>query len=425
MSAMIGTARAQWPQWGGPNRNFTVETSGLADKWPEDGPPGLWHRALGDGYSGIVVDDGLVFTTYRKNHTDEVEFTVALDVRTGRTVWEHSIPSPLVKPVRDWGHGPNSTPLIVGDRLYSIGTNAVVQCFDKKKGTVFWKHDLVREFDVPPITNVGYSCSPIAYKNTIIVPADMRRADESGATPPGTPGAARPRSPASTLMAFDAVTGDLLWRSLDLRMGVASPILIQDAGQDELVVYTVDGVVGVDPSNGKLRWHVPFTAETVVATPVWNGADLIFYSSADEAIGSSVISLSNQGSEVERQTLWSNRKVRGDLGTPVRDGDYIYIPQRDLLTCVNIRTGERLWVERGYPTASCVRAGRRLLVLDQNGQLTLAGAAPDGLSVLARSKVAERFSFTVPTLVDTTLYVRDRKHIMALDLGKRGVDGAG
>ena len=43
-----------WPQWGGPNRDFTVETGGLADKWPEDGPRSLWHRELGSGYSAMV-----------------------------------------------------------------------------------------------------------------------------------------------------------------------------------------------------------------------------------------------------------------------------------------------------------------------------------------------------------------------------------
>ena len=71
--AAFGTepAAAQWPQWGGPNRDFTVETSGLADTWPEDGPARLWHRELGDGYSAIVYDDGLLYTMYRKARMDK------------------------------------------------------------------------------------------------------------------------------------------------------------------------------------------------------------------------------------------------------------------------------------------------------------------------------------------------------------------
>ena len=49
--AAASEAQAQWPQWGGPNRNFAVATTGLADEWPEGGPRKLWHRELGAGYS--------------------------------------------------------------------------------------------------------------------------------------------------------------------------------------------------------------------------------------------------------------------------------------------------------------------------------------------------------------------------------------
>ncbi|UCE59164.1 MAG: hypothetical protein JSU63_17185 [Phycisphaerales bacterium] len=54
LATLIAQARAQWPQWGGPNPNFTVETSGLADKWPEGGPKKLWVRELGDGWQWLV-----------------------------------------------------------------------------------------------------------------------------------------------------------------------------------------------------------------------------------------------------------------------------------------------------------------------------------------------------------------------------------
>ena len=85
--------------------------------------------------------------------------------------------------------------------------------------------------------------------------------------------------------------------------------------------------------------------------------------------------------------------------------------------CVNFETGERVWAERGYPNAWCLRAGGRLIILDENGQLTLATATPEGLTVHGQCQVTEKYSLTAPTLVGTTLYVRDRKHIMALDLG--------
>ena len=46
------------------------------------------------------------------------------------------------------------------------------------------------------------------------------------------------------------------------------------------------------------------------------------------------------------------------------------------------------------------------------------GEAPQGLDVLDTVQVTESISWTLPTLVGTKLYLRDKKHILALDLPK-------
>ncbi|HWI20037.1 MAG TPA: hypothetical protein VNT81_19930 [Vicinamibacterales bacterium] len=58
-------ANDSWRQWGGPNRNFMVNSTGLAEKWPETGPPVIWTRPLGTGHSAILVDEGRLYTMYR------------------------------------------------------------------------------------------------------------------------------------------------------------------------------------------------------------------------------------------------------------------------------------------------------------------------------------------------------------------------
>jgi hypothetical protein len=104
-----------WPQWGGPNRNFLVDATGLADRWPDAGPRVLWSRPLGTGHSAIVADEGRLFTLYRvgngrerKGPWDAEERVIALDVRTGETLWEHKYPSSLED--FNFGAGPHSTP---------------------------------------------------------------------------------------------------------------------------------------------------------------------------------------------------------------------------------------------------------------------------------------------------------------------------
>ena len=83
---------------------------------------------------------------------------------------------------------------------------------------------------------------------------------------------------------------------------------------------------------------------------------------------------------------------------------------------MNLRTGKPAWRERGFAKATCVYGDGKILILDENGQLALATATPEGLTVHSKCKIAEPYSWAAPTLVGKTLYVRDRKHVMALDL---------
>ena len=85
---------------------------------------------------------------------------------------------------------------------------------------------------------------------------------------------------------------------------------------------------------------------------------------------------------------------------------------------MNLDTGKRTWAERGYKTASCVYGDGKVIILDENGKLTLATATPEEFTAHSQCQITERHSLTPPTLVGTTLYVRDRKHIMALDVGE-------
>lgn len=57
--------------------------------------------------------------------------------------------------------------------------------------------------------------------------------------------------------------------------------------------------------------------------------------------------------------------------------------------------------------------------MDEDGDLALARLAPEGVTVLSQAKIFETTSWTVPTLVDGTLYARDREKIVALAVGER------
>lgn len=416
---------AEWPQWGGPDRTFTVETAGLAEQWPADGPPKLWRRELGDGYSTILVDGKVLYTMYR---VDEDEFSVALDARTGETLWEHKNPSPKTPQMEQYGPGPHSTPLLVGNRLYTVGTNVVMHCFDKRTGKVLWRRDLVEEFGAP-VPGYGYGCSPTAYGDTVILPVDRQREEESAESDEGGEGEdkqvaedkPKKKVERQTLIAFDQKTGEVIWKNQDIPISYSSPILTEMDGEEHLILLTEKELVGFDPANGDLLWrHATEPEGSNLSTPVWNGENLVFCSSAYDA-GSRVFKLEKKDGKIVPEQLWYNRKMRVHHANVIRIGDYIYGSSGDFgpafFVGINMNTGKVAWRQRGFKKATCVYGDGKLIILDEDGNLALTTVTPEGMTVHSKCKVTERLSWTTPTLVGKTLYVRDRKHIMALDLG--------
>jgi len=169
-----------------------------------------------------------------------------------------------------------------------------------------------------------------------------------------------------------------------------------------------------------LRRHPHLRRTGVNGTrPLWNGWDLLFCASAYDS-GARAIRLRRDNSQTRPEELWYNRKMRMHHGNAVLVGDTVYGSSGDFgpafFAALDIQTGEMAWRERGFRKATCVYGDGKLIILDEDGTLALAKATPTGLTVLSQCKVAERCAWTTPTLVGQTLYVRDRHHILALDL---------
>lgn len=402
-AGMSNTASAlqPWTQWGGPHRNFMVDNSvKLADKWPKDGPPKKWSRTLGDGYATILVENDRLYTMYR---VENDEFTICLDAKTGKTVWEHKNASPFTQPMAQFGPGPSSTPAIAGDRVFSVGANMVLHCFNKSDGKVLWKHDLVEEFKAE-VPGRGYSSSPIAYDDVVVLPVGGAEGVEG-----------------QSLMAFNQSDGSVVWKQQSFGITHSSPILIQNHGQTELVAFMAGEVIGMNPKTGELLWSHPHATQygANLATPLWTGDDLIFTSAAYDS-GSRVIQLVQKDGKTEPKELWYSRKMRIHHANAVRIGDYLYASSGDFgpafFECINIRTGEMAWRKRGFTKATCLLADGKIILLDEDGKLALIKADPKDMKVLAECELLSRTAWAAPTLSGKTLYLRDRQTIMAIDL---------
>lgn len=393
-------AAAGWPQWGGPARNFVTSGDGLATAWPADGPRRIWQRPLGDGLSAIVTDGALLYTTYRDGDRD---VAVALDAATGATRWEQRHAAPFIETCSHrLGPIPRAAPLIAGGRLITVSAGGLMHSFDRLSGAPQWSHDLLA--GTPDQHRAcGYASSPLAYKNTIITTAGGK---------------------GRGVVALDAATGRPVWQAQDFQNGYSSPILIDLDGRPELVVFTFGEIAGLAPDTGALEWSYPHAAEfgVNVSTPIWGDEHLLFVSSSYNG-GSRVLRLARAAGKVTVEQVWESRRVRIHFGNAVRFGSRVYASNGDAgsapLAAIDIMTGEMVWRDRTVGRATLVGAGARLILLDEDGNLALMTPGADGPVVHARAQITQGLAWTAPTLSGTTLYVRDRQHIMALDLGAR------
>lgn len=388
-----------WLTWGGANRDFITATQGLAEKWPAAGPKRLWMRTLGDGYSGIAVEDGRVYTGYRRGAEDVI---TALNAATGQSIWEVHYQAPFTNQWQDGvGPGPYAMPQIVGGRVVAVSGTGIVSSIDKKTSNVIWRRDLYKDFEGTRM-DFGYSCHALPYKDTLIYMV-------------GGSGAAA--------VALRQSDGQVVWKAGKFKNSHSSPLLINVDGQEQVVAVGGEEVVGFSPTDGARLWSHPHKTEynLAVATPVWGPGNLLFVSSA-YGTGGRVLELRQAGGKTAVKQLWADPKLQVHFGnTLLRDGHLYFVSGYNgpgFVTAVEMKTGAVKWQERGFAKGQLLWADGKAVLLDQEGTLALLRTTPQKLEILGRTAVAESFAWTPPTLAGTRLYLRDRKTLAAYELGK-------
>lgn len=398
-AAATPPAGEDWLVWGGRNRDFIVNTSGLADSWPASGPRKIWTRALGDGYSSIAVEKGILYTGYRSTGRETI---AAFDARTGKTIWENSFVTVFTNSYSEKvGPGPYAMPQVIGDRLIIASAVGKIHSLDKRTGKEVWSHDLYSEFHGTHL-EFGYACHALPYKDTLIY---MAGGQGDGA------------------LAFRQSDGKPVWKSLTFTNSYSSPLLIHVDGQEQVAAVGAKTVFGFRPENGELLWSHPHETQygLCVSTPAYGPGNLLFVASA-YGVGARVLELHQSGGKTAVKELWYHPQLELHIGTVIQRDGWAYFSSGyngpKLMTAVEMKTGKIAWRERGFEKAQLLWADGKLILADEDGTLALCRATPEKFEVLSKFSELPNIAWTPPTVVGTRLYLRDRKTIMALDLGK-------
>lgn len=391
----LTTHAADWATWRGPDRNGISSETRWSSDWGLTGPAKLWTAKVGVGFSTVAVSADRVFTSGWAEGKDTLR---CLAAATGEVIWAYSYEEKLGNKMYEGG--PNATPVVAGGQVFAVSKTGRTLCLDAASGKVRWEVDLGQRVGAK-LSDWGVSGSPVlADTNTLLIAY----------------------GPAG--VALDAATGRVLWDSGKGKdMTFATPVLARFGGQATALFFMSEKLVAVDPTNGRQLWTSAFGQgyRTHCSDPVVIG-DRVFISSGDD--GGELLKVS--GGAAER--VWKNRNLSTFTGTAVLINGMLYGHEtagyktaNQELRCVDLETGSVKWAEGGFGQGSLMAAGDRLIVLSDQGELSVVRANPVKFELLARSQVIGGKCWTAPVLAQGRIYVRNAKgELVCLDVRPKG-----
>jgi outer membrane protein assembly factor BamB len=387
---------ADWPQFLGPDRNGTSTETGLLQSWEAKGPPVVWQKEVGEGYSAPVVASGRLILFHRVGDEEIVE---CLDAATGKEMWRHREATNYRDPLGK-GDGPRSTPLIAGERVYALSPGGRLLCLKLADGEKIWQRELLKDYAVPR-SFFGVGTSPILEDGKLLVNVGGRGAG---------------------IVAFDTENGKEVWKAAEDGASYSSPVAATIDGVRHAIFFTRQGIVSLDPANGNVRfhkrWRSRMDASVNAATPVVIG-DCLFFTACYET-GAILVRAKKDGIE----ELWSNdRSLSCHFGTPIYHEGFLYgfdgrQESGTEFRCVEAKSGKVLWSKEGFGCGSILLAEGNLIVLSETGELVLVECKSDKYREKARAGGLAGPCRAHMALVNGRLYARDNSKLVCWNLKK-------
>jgi outer membrane protein assembly factor BamB len=387
LAALAGPAQAgDWPRWRGPNFDGISKETGWLAKWPQEGPKKLWNASVGVGYSSFSVSQGRAFTMGNVNNMDVVW---CFDAETGSTNWKHEYPC---SPKDPNGYlGTRCTPTVDGDRVYSVSRDGQFFCLDAAKGTVIWSKKFKDDFGAKP-PQWGYAGSPLVEKDWVLY--------EVGAADAG-------------VVAFDKKTGEVAWKNGSDPAGYSSLVPFDVKGERLLTVFPAANFVVAKMKDGAEVGRVPWKTSYGVnaATPIIVGSQIFI--SSGYGYGCALLEVDGSG----LKELWRNKNMRNHVNSCVLWQDCLYGFDESELKCLDFKTGDVKWAEKGFGKGSLMLADGKLIIYSQSGKLATAEPSPDGFKQISSAQILTgKDTWAVPVLANGRIYCRSLDKVACLDM---------
>jgi len=448
------SAGEDWPRFLGPHGNNTSEEKGLLGLWPTNGPPLLWEKEVGSGYSAPSIRGNRIVLHHR---IGDQEIVQCLEASTASPLWRYAYPSHFIDPF-GYNNGPRCTPLLSSNRCYTFGAEGKLVCLELQTGRLIWQRDTARDWNVPePFFGVG--STPLLEGERLIVMVGGQ--------------------PNSGVVALDPTTGKTLWENvgksnwdnvttigwrteapyhwsgIEKMASYSSPVAATIHGQRHILCFTRQGLVSLNPTNGAIyfsRWFQSPVNESVNAMcpVVWD--NLVLVSAAYYHVGSVLLAVKPDGKSFGE--VWRSPRdplerdastgalvtpvLEAHWNTPVLHNGYLFAfsgrnePDASF-RCIEFKTGELKWTraERWrqhsqlqppvYGRGSAILADGKLIVLGEGGKLGLFGLSATQPDEICSWQVPQLHypCWTAPVLSRKRLYLRNEERLLCFDLSRK------
>jgi outer membrane protein assembly factor BamB len=384
-------AIADWPGFRGRERDGIIRGVRIETDWSASPPVELWRRPIGPGVSSFAAHGNLLYT-HEQRGDDEV--VACYNVTTGEPVWMHR------DAARFWdahvGAGPRATPALSEGRVYTFGATGILNALDADDGAVVWSRNAASDTDAK-LPTWGFVSSPLVVNGLVIVHAGK-------------------------LVAYELATGNPRWFGPAKRGSYSSPHLLTIDGVPQILLLNHAGATSLAPVDGKLLWEHPWPGLGIVQPAmIPNSRDDLLISMIDSMaapIGMQRIAVANGPGGWTVEKRWSSTTLKPSFSPIVVHQGYAFGFDGSILACIDVEDGKRKWKGGRYGSGQLVLLPDQdlLLVVSEQGELALVGAAPDQFTELARFPAIKGKTWNQPVLVGDVLLVRNGQEMAAFRL---------
>jgi outer membrane protein assembly factor BamB len=408
-----------WPQYRGPNRDDVSAETGLLKSWPAGGPPLLWTFAnAGVGLSGPAIVGDRLYTTGGRG---EVEYLIAIDVKSGKEAWALPIGPLFQFDSNKWSSGPSATPTVSGGLVYALGGNGDLLCASAATGKEAWRKSLPKELDAqvnpigggPKNLGWGFTWSPLVDGEQLVC---------------------LPGGPKGTVAALDRKSGRLIWQSAEVKDQAAytSPMVAEIDGIRQYVVLTNPGLFGVLAKDGRLLWRQKREqgayGTEVINSPIVQGNHIFTTVSVGNG-GCELLKVAREGNGFKLESVYANKNLQNHHGNVIRVGEHVFGHSDGRgWVCHNFMSGMNVWSDRKLGAGSVVFADGRLYCYSEtDGTTVLVEASAEGWKEGGRFKIPQQSKlkkpsgriWTPPVVAGGRLYLRDQDLLFCYDVKSR------